>query len=474
MLKDVFISYAREDVELAMLLARALTRNGYTVWWDDEIRAGEPFEEVIEKTLAASRCIVVLWTDHAYASSWVKREASAGAQRGMLLPLLLTDNLPPPEFSHVNAARITRIDSDLGKILREIEVKLGPKTYSLTRSIRLPKQKEAPTGIAVGEHAIWTSVFTGDLRAASYGYAGDISGKIIAINANTGEVTSTLGLDPGLRSIVFAFDSVWGLSETVARDGEARPIRRVDSGLTRVEAVIGVPCTVGKLVAGTNRMFGLCRDEKGTILSIDPAVNETVRSTQVGFKISDGVFGGDLLWLTGESRATALFEDSLQPARQTSWDFDELFPEIKDKRKANLFLTYDLESLSFRAVWGANTLWLGRKMYVWKINPDDLKILQKLELKRQELFSESGLQEIFSFVCYENVLWITGKTNALDDAALVVGVDLWSSTPSHPLSLPARYSPPRLGCGAGGVWLGSTDGLHEIERSAEEGSTSKF
>jgi hypothetical protein len=51
MLKDVFISYAREDVAIARRLAEALRRSGYTVWWDDEIRAGHPKTAIEPTTL---------------------------------------------------------------------------------------------------------------------------------------------------------------------------------------------------------------------------------------------------------------------------------------------------------------------------------------------------------------------------------------------------------------------------------------
>ncbi|MGZ9020763.1 MAG: toll/interleukin-1 receptor domain-containing protein, partial [Rhodoplanes sp.] len=43
---DIFLSYAREDVSVAQRLARALEDEGWSVWWDRHIPAGQTFDEV--------------------------------------------------------------------------------------------------------------------------------------------------------------------------------------------------------------------------------------------------------------------------------------------------------------------------------------------------------------------------------------------------------------------------------------------
>ena len=48
-MSDIFISYKREDQPIAKKLADALQREGWDVWWDPKLRAGEHFDEVIEK-----------------------------------------------------------------------------------------------------------------------------------------------------------------------------------------------------------------------------------------------------------------------------------------------------------------------------------------------------------------------------------------------------------------------------------------
>ena len=51
---DIFISYARADIDHARLLATALEGLGWSVWWDRVIPAGRVFGDVIEEELKAS------------------------------------------------------------------------------------------------------------------------------------------------------------------------------------------------------------------------------------------------------------------------------------------------------------------------------------------------------------------------------------------------------------------------------------
>ncbi|MDQ8020244.1 MAG: toll/interleukin-1 receptor domain-containing protein [Moraxellaceae bacterium] len=95
---DVFISYASEDRASAHLLAQALAAQGWSVWWDREIVTGEAFDHAIERELEAAACVVVVWSEHSVASEWVKNEAAAAAERGVLLPLRISDVKLPLEF----------------------------------------------------------------------------------------------------------------------------------------------------------------------------------------------------------------------------------------------------------------------------------------------------------------------------------------------------------------------------------------
>ncbi len=84
---DIFISYAREDRERVRLLADALEEEGWSVWWDHRLSAGEVFDKVIEVALDAARCVLVVWSDHSAESHWVRAEAHEGLERHCLVPV---------------------------------------------------------------------------------------------------------------------------------------------------------------------------------------------------------------------------------------------------------------------------------------------------------------------------------------------------------------------------------------------------
>ena len=105
-MSDIFISYAREDRAQAQRLAQALQQRGWAVWWDREILPGQTFDREIERALDAARAVVVLWSPHAVASDWVRNEAGAAQDRGVLVPALIAGNTIPLAFRRNQAAQL--------------------------------------------------------------------------------------------------------------------------------------------------------------------------------------------------------------------------------------------------------------------------------------------------------------------------------------------------------------------------------
>jgi hypothetical protein len=106
---DVFISYAHEERTLARKLADALlAARGWSVWWDTSLRTGEQFPKRIQDAVAASRCVVVLWSKHSIDSNWVVAEASEGWERQVLAPALLDDSEPPMPFRQTQARDLSQ------------------------------------------------------------------------------------------------------------------------------------------------------------------------------------------------------------------------------------------------------------------------------------------------------------------------------------------------------------------------------
>jgi len=95
---DIFISYAREDRDTARAVARTLEVDAYSVWWDRQLLGGENFDEAIERELDLANCVIVLWSKHSVSSDWVRNEAAAAAERGVLVPAYIDAVKLPLQF----------------------------------------------------------------------------------------------------------------------------------------------------------------------------------------------------------------------------------------------------------------------------------------------------------------------------------------------------------------------------------------
>jgi hypothetical protein len=93
-LTDVFVSYARQDRDRIAPLVRALEARGLEVWWDSRIAGGTEFTKEIEAQLEAAGAVLVVWSRHSIESLWVADEASAGLERGKLVPISIDPVAP--------------------------------------------------------------------------------------------------------------------------------------------------------------------------------------------------------------------------------------------------------------------------------------------------------------------------------------------------------------------------------------------
>src|SRR5262245_35114017 len=103
---DIFISYERSDQARAQRVAEALEQQGWSVWWDRKLLAGDLFDKTIQQSLDAAKCVIVLWSNTSVSSSWVKDEASEGARRGILVPMLIDEVAIPLGFRQLHTAHL--------------------------------------------------------------------------------------------------------------------------------------------------------------------------------------------------------------------------------------------------------------------------------------------------------------------------------------------------------------------------------
>lgn len=94
-MSDIFISYKREDQPVARRLADALEKEGWSVWWDPKLRAGAHYDDVIEKALRESKCVIVIWSELSVSSRYVRDEATYALEHEKLVPVAV-DNVPLP------------------------------------------------------------------------------------------------------------------------------------------------------------------------------------------------------------------------------------------------------------------------------------------------------------------------------------------------------------------------------------------
>jgi adenylate cyclase len=104
---DVFVSYARTDKSRVAPIVAAIESQGWSVWWDPEIAAGQQFDDQIEAELGKARCVLVIWTPTSVVSRWVRGEAREAADRGILVPVRFEEARLPMD---VRALHTTDLD----------------------------------------------------------------------------------------------------------------------------------------------------------------------------------------------------------------------------------------------------------------------------------------------------------------------------------------------------------------------------
>lgn len=105
-MNDIFISYASVDREKAKIFALAFSEKGWSVFWDQHIAIHEQFTDVLQRELDNAKCVVVLWSQEAVKSQWVKEEALAAAQRKVLYPVLIDDIEIPFGFRSIQTIQM--------------------------------------------------------------------------------------------------------------------------------------------------------------------------------------------------------------------------------------------------------------------------------------------------------------------------------------------------------------------------------
>jgi len=132
-MSDIFISYKREEQPTARKLANALESEGWTVWWDPRLRAGERFNDVIENALKESKCVVVMWSKRSVESQYVKDEATYALERKKLIPIKIEEVGLPFRFEGLHTPSLigwhgSNDFSEFRRLVEDISTVLGRST----------------------------------------------------------------------------------------------------------------------------------------------------------------------------------------------------------------------------------------------------------------------------------------------------------------------------------------------------------
>ena len=165
---DVFISYNREDRETARLVASGLEAEGFSVWWDAALRAGEYYEEVTEKNLRSAGAVVVLWSKRSAGSKWVRAEATVGERSSTLVPALIEECDRPVRFELVQTADLTRWrgdrnDQNWRAFMQDVSAAISRRSEKPAPSVAAAAPSSAQD--ASIETAFWNSIKDGTDRS---------------------------------------------------------------------------------------------------------------------------------------------------------------------------------------------------------------------------------------------------------------------------------------------------------------------
>ncbi|MEO0981552.1 MAG: SUMF1/EgtB/PvdO family nonheme iron enzyme [Pseudomonadota bacterium] len=164
---DIFLSYSRADRARAEEIAKALEEEGFSVWWDKVLRAGQTYDEVTEGKLRDAKAVVVLWSNVSVKSKWVRAEATLGERSSAVIPAMIeADAERPILFELIQTADLSawtgdREDENWKSFVADIRLAVDQRTDPQTA----PSEAAAEAPDATIEITYWNSIKDGSEAA---------------------------------------------------------------------------------------------------------------------------------------------------------------------------------------------------------------------------------------------------------------------------------------------------------------------
>ncbi|MCU7842003.1 MAG: toll/interleukin-1 receptor domain-containing protein [Candidatus Thiodiazotropha sp. (ex Troendleina suluensis)] len=129
MSSEVFISYKREEQPKARVIAHALVARGHNVWWDVELLLGDKFDEELVAVIKKAKAAIVLWSEKAVSSDFVRDEALLALKKKNYIPVNLDGCELPLAFGRYNTLDLKDWSGDPNdKILEPLFAAVEKKT----------------------------------------------------------------------------------------------------------------------------------------------------------------------------------------------------------------------------------------------------------------------------------------------------------------------------------------------------------
>lgn len=87
-------------------LAEAVRREGYSVWWDDELPPHLSYSDVIAEEIGRAKAAIVVWSEQSAASEWVRAEADLARNQKKLIQTSIDSRMPPMPFNQLHFVSI--------------------------------------------------------------------------------------------------------------------------------------------------------------------------------------------------------------------------------------------------------------------------------------------------------------------------------------------------------------------------------
>ncbi len=112
--RSLFISYCHDDSEIVYLMVSLLKAAEVRILWDQAIRPGQKWQDVLLDWLIEADLAFIFWSAHAAKSDWVATEYEllTSQDEKALIPVLLDDSPLPTELGRRQAI-------DMGTVLEQ-------------------------------------------------------------------------------------------------------------------------------------------------------------------------------------------------------------------------------------------------------------------------------------------------------------------------------------------------------------------